>query len=310
MFNVTKFCRNYHIHIANTGKHVRPGWVNISCPFCNGQDHLGVHLSSGAVKCWRCGPHSQLSVIKALLGCDYETAKAIHEEYESRNLRSTRSESDKQGKTHATVCSWPEGTNDLSERGCSYLRRRGFDPERLKELWGLRETGMLGDYKFRIIAPIIVDGVMVSYQGRDYTGKSELRYKACKQVNEVIEHQSTVYGLDHAKGGSCVIVEGIVDVWRFGYGSVSCFGTAFTLAQVNLIASRFKKVFIIFDADDDNAMAMANELACLLSARGVEVEIVDISDTPLDCLVDPKKGIDPGNLQQWYADEILKELGL
>lgn len=312
MFNIIKFCKDYRLLITTTGKHFRPGWVNIDCPFCHGRDgHLGVHILSGAVKCWKCGKHSMVSVIMRLLDVDFPVAIDIHENY-CANQRPSHNKNVKDSPRERLnkVCALPYGCTALTTRHKQYLAERGFDADYIEKTWGLLGTGPVGPYKFRIIAPIVVDGVMVSYQGRDITEKSDLRYKACRQEDELIEHQTIVYGGDYARGNSCLVVEGITDVWRMGYGSVSCFGTAFTLAQVNFLVSHYRKCFILFDADDVNAINMARELAAMLSARGLDVELIDISDTPKEYLINPKKGIDPANLQQWYANQIMKEVGL
>lgn len=299
MFNVIQFYKNYHITPVESGKHYRSGWVNIDCPFCKGKDgHLGIHISTGAVKCWKCGKHSQTDVIKALLNCDFPTAKDIQEEYtEQRRLKHTEERTRRTHKRLNRTCEYPTGTTAMTDRHRAYLRGRGFDAEHLEKVWGLLGTGNMGAYKFRIIAPILVDGCVVSYQGRDVTGKSPLRYKACVQENEVIEHQTTVYGLDLVKGDKCVLVEGIADCWRLGPGAVSCFGTSFLLAQVNLLADRFRVCYVLFDSDDDNAIKMAEQLACLLSARGVETEILELDEG------------DPGDMKQEDANKLMKELG-
>ena len=311
-FNIVKFYQDNHINPVRRGKHVTPGWINIDCPFCGGDDgHLGVHISSGAVKCWKCGPHNQIDLIKIILSVDYGTAKDIQKEYATDKRTKYSLDGPKSCyEARNTVCPYPTGTDPMNDRHKAYLRKRGFDADKLEKTWNLFGTNNLGDYKFRIIAPIVFDGITVSYQGRDITDKSELRYKACKKENEIIPHQEIVYGLDYIKGESCLLVEGITDVWRMGIGSTSCFGTSFTISQVNLIASRIKNCFIMFDADDTNAMCMAYQLSMLLSGRGLYVEIVDISDTPSEMLVDPNKGIDPGNLKQEYANLIMKELEL
>lgn len=299
MFNAHKFYTDNHIENADSGsKHTREGWINIHCPFCRGNDyHLGFSLSTGAYKCWKCGNHSQLEVIKTLLNCAWGEADAIQKSYESKIRPSKRAELSAQGKTHATVCNWPVGTNDLSERGINYLVGRKYDAELLKAEWGLRETGHLGAYKFRIIAPIMINGVMVSYQGRDVTGLSGMKYKACRQENEVMEHQTVVYGLDQAKGEACIVVEGIADVWRLGPGAVCCFGIAFTLAQINMLADKFKTVYVLFDAEEQ-AQKQAREMAVLLSARGVNVELLELEHG------------DPGEMTQKEADELMEELNL
>jgi hypothetical protein len=311
MFNVLQFYKDYHIDCSDSGsKHCRKGWINIDCVFCGGDDyHLGINISTGACKCWKCGNHSQLEVIKELLECDYNAAKDIHKEYCQNDNRHIHSSKSQPHREHKTTCEYPTGTSALNDRQRAYLELRGFDSYELEKTWGLKGTGNLGDYKFRIIAPIMYNGKMVSYQGRDYTGKSELRYKACKQENEVIEHQTIVYGLDLVGGERALLVEGIFDCFRFGAGAISCFGIAFTTAQVNLIASRIRFLSVLFDAEEQ-AQKQARAIAIQLTALGVEVEILDISDTKPEELVDPEKGIDPGNLLQSVADKIKKELEL
>ena len=298
MFNVIKFYQDNHISISKSIKHSRPGWVNIDCPFCRGSDgHLGVHLNTGAVKCWKCGPHSQLNVIKAILNCEYETAKEVLIEYSTgeRNTRHVRNGARLPTRAKVITCPLPEGAGELTNRHRAYLEGRNYDSFVLEKIWGLCGTNHIGPYKFRILAPIIFNGVMVSYQGRDITGKSELKYKACKQENEIIEHQTIVYGYDLVKGNACVVVEGIADCWRLGPGAICCFGISFTTAQINLIASRFKTVYILFDAEEE-AQKQARVLAAMLSSNGVEVEILELESG------------DPGEMSQQEANKLMEEL--
>lgn len=301
-FNALKFYKDFHIDFADSGhKRTRPGWVQIHCPFCIGSRgyHLGHHIDTGAYSCWRCGKHSQVDVVKAMLNCGTSEAfRTIKEYSDSGRGGKTSSQGKEKRSKRKKTCVLPEGTGELTKRHRKYLEGRKFDPDKLVELWGLKGTGIVGRYKNRIIAPIMFDGELVSYQGRDITNKHELKYKACSQENEVIEHQTIVYGLDFVVGDVCIIVEGIADVWRLGYGAVSCFGTAYTLNQVNLIAERMKKVFILFDADEPNAIKQANKLACALSARGLEVELLELEEG------------DPGEMPQVEADKLMEELGL
>lgn len=322
-FNALKFYKENGIDFAESGhKRCRDGWVQIDCPFCIGHKgfHLGFYKETGAYKCWRCGKHSQVSVVSTLLNISAYKAKEVIKEYSviGSQVKEAHRENLKRPK-HSLTCKLPAGTGEMTERHKKYLSDRGFNPDELAEKWGLKGTTMNGNYKWRVIVPITFEGKLVSYQGRDITGKSSLRYKACKQADEVIEHQNIVYGLDHVTGNKCVIVEGVADVWRFGYGAVSCFGTAFTLEQVNLLIAqatnkkrkvKIRKYFILFDADEPNAIKMGEKLANMLSSAGLEVELLDLSDTKPQCLVDPEKGIDPANLKQRYADIIKRELEL
>lgn len=300
-FNVVRFYQDFHVKIVDSGKHVTPGWVNTGCPFCGGNEHLGVHVRTGAVKCWRCGTHSQLSVIKAMLGCSWERAKEIEKEYGAgRRTRDNEQAPKTALERSKKVCEYPSGSLPLSApamaRHRAYLEGRGYDSYRLESVWGLRGTDHLGRYKFRIIAPITVNGRVVSYQGRDYTGKSELKYKACRKEDELIDHQTVVYGLDLAKGDTCLLVEGIADVWRLGPGAVCCFGIAFTISQCNLLAERFRTVHILFDGGEEEAQKQARKMALLLAGRGVEVELLTLDQG------------DPGEMQQEEADALMNEL--
>lgn len=292
-FDVVKFCRDYRINYATRGQQITEGWVGIYiCPFCGKSEYgLAVHSLSGVVLCWRCGKHSQVELIRALLSCSISNAITLKKQY--KGSRGYEIEE----VTHAEVCNWPQGCGKLSERAKKYLWRRGFDAEFLEHTWSLRSTDNFGDYKFRIIAPIMVNGKMVSYQGRDYTDKADLRYKACKKENEVIPHQSIVYGLDQVKGNSCVVVEGITDVWRLGLGAICCFGIAWTLAQANMIADNFKTVFILFDTEEQ-AQIQALKLALVLSGRGVKVELATLEEG------------DPADMEDHAADLLMTELGL
>jgi DNA primase len=176
----------------------------------------------------------------------------------------------KQMEDRPTKVELPKGCGPLKKMHMDYLRGRNYDPHQLVREWGLQGTGHLGDYKFRIIAPIYVDGRLVSYQGRDITGKSSLPYMACRKADEVIHHQHTVYGLDQTVGDSVAIVEGVTDVWRLGPGAVSVFGIEFTPPQIDLISDRFKRITILFD-EDPQAVEQTNLLVKKLKPLKIEV---------------------------------------
>lgn len=294
-FNVIKFLDDHKIRYVTRGSQLTEGWIGLDCVFCAKTDNgFGIHVETGAMSCWRCGKHSHVATIKALLKVSTIEAKAILKEYTGRLKRSIGSD---HSMKYATRCEVPKEAVELSERGCQYLSKRGFDPEEIKRVWRIKETGPHGPYKFRIIIPIYLKGRLVSYQGRDLTGKSNLKYKACKAENEVIAHQTILYGVDEIKGDSCLVVEGVTDVWRLGKGAVSCFGISFTLSQVLFIANRFKRVYILFDSEV-KAQEKALEMACLLTARGVEVEILELSDG------------DPADMSNEDAIQLMTDLNL
>lgn len=294
-FQILKLISDYNIDSTTTGSKSTEGWVNIKCPFCNDHSYkLGIHITGGACNCWGCGSHALLDTIKKLLNLSTQDARQIKKEYSGKEKRTAREEA--KAKIKSEVCKLPIGCGKLTTKHKMYLRERGFDANELVNVWGLLGTGIVGDYKHRIIAPIYYNGVIVSWQGRDITGKAEKKWKACRSIDEILDHQKIVDGLDHCSGDACVVVEGRADMWRLGKGAVCVFGISVTTSQVNLLAKRFKKCYIMFDGEE-LAIKRAEKLGALLSARNVEVEILVLD-----------KG-DPGEMRQEDADELMQSLG-
>jgi len=294
MIDVMGFYKTYNIiHKTEGSKHCQPGWIQIPCPFCTGNSgwHLGYSQHMGYYNCWRCGKHSELEVIKTLLGLTWGQARDILDTYQTGKARLKQSYKKLQ---KADECIMPAGCVPLQAIHKKYLRQRRFDPQKLIELWGLQGTGPVGSYKLRIIAPIYVNDVLVSYQGRDITNKAEAKYKACKSEDEVIDHKHCLYGIDRVPGDVVVAVEGTTDVWRLGAGAVGTFGIKFKPAQINEL-KRFKRVVTLFDSDPQ-AIEEAEKLGESLASFNTEVEIIEM------------EGGDPDDLPQEEADELMKEL--
>ena len=298
MFDVLKFLRDNSVDFITEGnKHAGTGWINIHCPFCEGSQnyHLGIHIEQGYGHCWRGKGKSLQRIVKALAHCGADEAKRIIQQYSDGRVVAKESPVKVSRKSSVKL---PIGCNVLSPRHWQYLEGRNFDPDLLTTTYGLKGTGPIGDYKHRVIAPIYFEKKLVSYQGRDITGRSLLRYKACKTEDEAIHHKHILYGWDLAVGDSCAIVEGITDCWRFGPGSLGTFGTGYTSEQAQLIVQRFKRIFLIMDPEPA-AQKTAEELAWFLGYKGKEVHIVD---SGFNC--------DPGDLKQSIADEIMRDLNL
>jgi hypothetical protein len=292
MFDFKSFVATYGVETAPTGhKHTRENWIQIPCPFCTGNPgwHLGYNLIGGFFNCWRCGWHPNLEVVQYLSGTGWTKAKAILSEFEtgSTPLPSTK-------RRIASPLSLPTGTGPLMPKHMRYLHKRGFDPDSVAQIWELQATGPIGKYKHRIIAPIYLNNYLISYQGRDWTEKSGLRYKACETDKEIVAHQEVLYGIDLAVHHKAILVEGITDAWRFGPGAVACFGIETKKSQILLLMERFTEVYIMFD-DDPQATDRAEEIAADLSMAGLYTEI---------CLIEG----DPGDLSQDVADQYKNDL--
>lgn len=276
MLDILTILREHQIPSWTEGKNVSPGWVNIQCPFCDDHsNHCGINPSKYYVHCWKCGRHSIKELLVALLNISYKQANEIIKENETYDP--IHSYQQKRQNTNSTL-HLPAGTGELKKMHKDYLLSRNFDPEEISSKWKIKGTGVLGPYSYRIIIPIIINGKLVSYQGRDVTGKSELRYMACQPDDEVISHKSIVYGCDTVKDRKAIIVEGVFDVWRLGTGTIATFGTSYSNAQIKFINQIMDTAFLLFDPGDEQAAGKAYKLALQLSAIGTACELIELED--------------------------------
>ena len=188
----------------------------------------------------------------------------------------------------------PKLCSDLGPVPKAYLTSRGFDPAYLQRKYGIMATGPLGAYKFRIIIPIYHQGKIVSFQGRDYTGQSGLRYKSCGIENEIIHHKHLLYGEQFVDSNHIIVVEGPFDQWKMGDNSVALFGTGYTNQQGNLLL-KYKKISILFDTEGE-AKRHANILGDRMAGLGSEVDLIFL-----------KEG-DPGDLPINEAAQLKREI--
>lgn len=274
MFDIKSFCSDYNIRYYTEGKNVQTGWVNIKCPFCSDHsNHLGFNLRKGFFYCWRCNWKSKEDVLKKLAPED--NPGFILKQYNIR-YREGRSRTCKIKNSKPVVV--PGGP--LLDYHREYIVSRGLDPDVLEEKYKIKGTNYLGDYKFRVIAPIIERGRIVSYQGRDVTGVSDLRYKACKKEDELVDHKSIIYNIDNCKEDFLIVTEGIFDVWNIGDNSCCTFGKSYTINQLVCI-SRFKIVFVYYDPDYAGKNA-SRKLCKDLIGLGVETYSVENKKEPAD----------------------------
>ncbi len=295
-FNAEAFCIDYNIPYKTQGKNCALGWVQINCVFHTPADqgtHLGFNLALDYCNCWKCGWHSLTDTITEVAHVNKFEARQIIKKYTQKSI--VKKEHKKQ---IISTVQLPYGTTKLKQKHKDYLIKRNFNSDYLENVFDLKGTSHLGKYKFRIIAPVYLNGQLISYQGRDITGKAELRYKACPKNLESLHHKYSLYGVDLVPNRKAVMVEGITDTWRLGKGAVSTFGTSWTIEQVQMSVNKFNTVFILFDAEDA-AQMRAEKLAWNLSTLGMKnVEIVSGINS------------DPGDLTQQEAKYIMNELNL
>lgn len=302
MINIEKLYRDFHIPYETPGhKHVGTGWIGTPCPFCTGNPgfHLGYCIDptakyAGCFSCWRCGGKPFKKAIAGILNIPESKIWEIVKQYSSEipNLKEKP-----KAKRKARECKFPPGTNKMKASHRKYLKNRGYKPKELEKQWGLLGTGPIGAYKHRIIIPIYYQGNVVSYQGRDITNKSELKYKACKQKEEVIDHKNCLYGIDNVPDSSVVVTEGVADVWRLGPGAVATFGIKFKEEQAKLLL-QFKNIFLLYDSENDDPQAgeQAEKLAWYVGSPDRHVEIIDLDEG------------DPGELTEEEARMLMADL--
>ena len=297
MFNLIKLCQDHGLPYWTEGKNVTTGWVNTRCPFCGDRsNHLGMSPNSKFV-CWRCGAHPFPRVIARLLQMDEASVYPILKRYGGEHRPPDLKEAPVRIGTRKFQ--YPSGTGPMTPQQKAYLARRNFDPEKLEAEWGLQGTGPVSaldhiDFRHRIIIPITWEGRVVSFQARDFTNKSTLRYVTCPKERELVHHKNILYGNPDKWGDTIIIVEGVTDVWRLGGRSCATFGISYKMEQVREISNRFKRVFILFD-DEPQAQAQARKLSAELEFRKVDTEIIQITG-------------DPGGMKDDDAQHLLKNL--
>lgn len=295
--------------------------------------HLGFNEAREFWNCWRCGWHPQEATVAALTGTTASEARALVESYRTGRPVALAPPSPappkiekvalpglplvpaikgpiigptmaRQGPKRPLILTQASQAGQRQgpplARALTYLARRGFceggdrNLEWLVEAYNLHATGPIGPYAFRVIAPIYFDGNLVSYQGRDYTGKSELPYKACPKELEVREHKHCLYAMDLAVGETVVVVEGVVDAWKLGPGAVATFGSSFTWPQVRLLGERWSRHVVLYDPDAENK---ANELANALSGISKRVVVARLG-----------RWKDPGAMDVSAAKALMEDL--
>ena len=262
-------------------KHCKYGWIQIKCPFCTGNPgyHLGFNLNNEYFNCYRCGSKSIPYVLKELLGKNYS-----NEIYQIYGLIGAAKPKLLEEVIKKKPFKLPTGLEPLGKQHREYLLGRGFNPDKLIEDWNLKGTGnvsMLGNafYGNRIIIPIVWNGRIVSFQGRDVTNASTIKYKACTRDREIVQHQHILYGREEYWDDWAICVEGVTDVWAMGFRSFGVFGIEFTNYQIREMVKRWKRIIVIFDGETQ-AQSQADKLISELRFRGVKADKIIISGDP------------------------------
>jgi DNA primase len=249
------------------GKNVSTGWIGIQCPFCDDtSNHMGIRLSDLRCKCWKCGNHSFIALIKELTDCSHKEAirlqKVLVEESDADGLSGPNPPIDsKYYLTRSSTILPPDSSNTLSKLHKDYLRRRNFHPNRIIRKYDLRGCNATGRYKFRLIIPIYQTRRLVSFISRAIFDEMTPKYLNPTSREVEISPKQTVYNLDNLTSGhDAIIVEGATDVWRWGDGAIALFGIQYTQRQiVSIVEKKIRKAFVMFD-EGKTAQKRAEEI--------------------------------------------------
>ena len=276
-FDVLSYLQSRNISYRHSGDNVSSGWVGISCLYCiDHSNHLGINLKTKAFSCFKCAETgSAVKLVQTIEGISSikEVLKIIRE--------FTGGEYVPKEKHYQSKVKYPPGTTKtLSERHLDFLEKRGFAPTVVLEQYDLHATGPIGDFKHRIIIPVYMKDRIMSFVGRDITGRAEIKYRNSSDEYSIKDVKSCLYNIDSVLGNSAVIVEGIFDAWRIGDGAVATFGTKYTHEQLRLLRG-LKRAFILYDAD---AIPLAYKLAHDLSSIVPQVEVLELDEGDPDNL--------------------------
>lgn len=280
-------------YTSSGSKNVSTGWIGTTCRWCGDRtNHLGINLTSKKISCFKCGKKGNvLTLVMAVDNCSFNTAKRTVLEFSTVDFAYlVRKE-----RLHAQNTLFPTGIQDkFLPMQDQFLLKRRYDREFLQKKYDIMPMGpTLDDWKFRIIIPVYEKHQLVTYVGRDVTGKLEIPYKNAPIEKSVIQAKHSLYNFDSIRD-TAIVVEGIMDVWRIGNGAVCSFGTQYTKEQILKLVG-LKRIFVLYDAD---APAEADRLSFDLTAvcRNVEVILLDEGD--------------PDNLHEDDVWALRRELGL
>lgn len=235
------------ISYATHGKNIGKGWTGVPCPSCGDtKNHCGVSPSGTNYTCWKCAAKGSIvKLLMLLLRISFDEANAAVAAHASKFYDPSQ-EHGAFKKIRQKSIELP-GDAELTDLAKQYLINRKLDPEEMKTLYGVRDGGQTGDYKYRLIIPYYLHHRPMSFISRDMTGKQSLRYKNQPAELSVIETKQLLYGWDNIDEYA-VLVEGVFDKYAIGQDCVATSGAVLTDSQISLL-TKLKFCIPLFDPD-------------------------------------------------------------
>ncbi len=243
-------------HEGGSHRHVREGWVGVDCPWCGslGKFHLGISMERRYASCWVCGSHRLGDTLMKVTDQPWPVVR----DWLDALFKGHRDVVRRPKPRGRLVV--PPGLGPLTKPYKRYLRQRGFDPEQVARVWGVKATGAVGPLSWRLWIPILYRGELVSWTTRAI-GENTARYISAGDEQEKVPAKSILYGSDLAQH-AIVLVEGPLDAWAIGPGAVATLGLGCTESQL-LEAGKYPVRVICFDSQPQaqkRARAVAQHL--------------------------------------------------
>lgn len=274
------------------GKNISPGWVGVPCPFCSGKGHhLGINTTGYGFFCWQCGEKGFITKFVAqVLGVSTSEAWSVMRRF----LLDGEVQPNLKTDIPVQTLVLPLRATKWTAPALRFIKRRKFKSKPLEREFQVYPCIEPGNFKNRLIIPIYYNRRLVTFTGRDFTGKSEAKYYNCPKDKSILPVRSTLYGIDDADKNTAILVEGPTDRWRLGKQSMALMGKTISDSQVHqLFLKNFREVFIVLDANEDES---AQKIADRIRAFVKEVHIVSLEEG------------DPGDLSNDEASYLMKEL--
>ena len=264
---LTDFLDKYGVEWSKTDKHSRHSWVQARpCPRCgNERFHLGIKDDGSRAACYTCGGWSVPLLLRQLTNAPYD---------EIRKLLGNRAYLFTEAVTSTGVYTPPTLLQPITAVPAvhQYVLGRKFDPEYLESVWQCRATGPFSNHPFRLFIPVYLGKRQVSWTTRAACGQ-EPRYRNAGPMEKTVDEKTLLFGAQFVKD-SCIISEGPTDVFRVGKGCVATLGVSYTTAQMDSLASIWRRI-ICFD-NSVNAQRRAAKLAEDLAVFPGETIVVNL----------------------------------
>jgi len=290
--------RDLNIPYKETGKNVSSGWVGVNCPFCTDPSyHMGINVENATFSCWRCRERGFIvRFVEEILNIDNKAAYGYCLQFSDRQEGfSLNPQSPTESKPNIDAITLPGESPGPNSQSFRYLESRGLNAGFVSEYFELQETDYSDpEFKYRIIIPVYIKRKLVTFLGRDYTDKANLRYKNLSKEKSIIPVKKTILNYDKIQK-SCFITEGPFDAFALGEDATCLFGSEYTKEQIELLYSKgLERVVVIYDPEAFQiGEQLANELAGF---------VPDVKEVQLD------PGQDPGSLPRKEVFQIKRLL--